>query len=84
MSIFYVHRSQNHQKDSQVKQLFALSGSVRAKAVRKHVDEIDPRMACQLILSYLMKKKKDNNITLLNKKKKKITLPFVGSNIHKS
>ena len=31
------------QKDSQVKQLFALSGSLRIKAVPKHVDEIDPR-----------------------------------------
>jgi len=30
------------QKDSQVKQLFALSGSAGVKAARKHVDEIDP------------------------------------------
>ena len=30
------------QKDSQVKQLFALSGSIRAKAACKHVGEIDP------------------------------------------
>ena len=29
-------------KDSQVKQLFVLSGSVGIKAARKHVDEIDP------------------------------------------
>ena len=28
-------------KDSQVKQLFALLGSARVKAVRKHIDEID-------------------------------------------
>ena len=30
------------QKDSQVKQLFALLGSVSVKAAGKHVDEIDP------------------------------------------
>ena len=30
------------QKDSQLKQLFALSGSAGVKAARKHVDEIDP------------------------------------------
>ena len=30
------------QKDSQLKQLFALLGSARVKAARKHVDEIDP------------------------------------------
>ena len=32
------------QKDSQVKQLFALFGSACVKAVSKHVDEIDPRV----------------------------------------
>ena len=31
------------QRDRQVKQLFALSGSAHVKAVRKHIDEIDPR-----------------------------------------
>ena len=31
------------QKDSQVKQLFALLGSVHVKAARKHVKEIDLR-----------------------------------------
>ena len=31
------------QKNSQVKQLFSLLGSVRVKAVRKHVGEISPR-----------------------------------------
>ena len=40
---FYVQRSQKPQKDSQVKQLFALLGSAGAKAARKHFDEIDPR-----------------------------------------
>ena len=30
------------QKDSQVKQLFALLGSARVKAVPKNIDEIDP------------------------------------------
>ena len=30
-------------KDSQVKQLFALLGSVCIKAVHKHIDEIDTR-----------------------------------------
>ena len=31
------------QKESQVKQLFALSGSERITAARKHIDKIDPR-----------------------------------------
>ena len=31
------------QIDSQIKQLFALLGSADVKAVRKYVDEIDPR-----------------------------------------
>ena len=42
----YISRRQvlrQAQKDSQVKQLFALLGSVRLKALRKHIDEIDPR-----------------------------------------
>ena len=39
---FYAHKSQKHNKDSQLKQLFALSGTVRVKAAGKHVDEIDP------------------------------------------
>ena len=41
-SSFYTRRSQKHKEDSLLKQLFALSGSVGIKAVRKHVDEIDP------------------------------------------
>ena len=40
---FYARRSQKHQKDSQVKQLFALSGSSCIKAARKHIGEIDCR-----------------------------------------
>ena len=40
---FYKHRSQKLKKDSQHKQLFALSGSAGVKAARKLVDEIDPR-----------------------------------------
>ena len=39
---FYASRSQKHNKDSQLKQLFALLGSAGIKAVCKHVDEIDP------------------------------------------
>ena len=31
------------QKDSQIKQLFVLSGPACVKADQKHVDEIDPR-----------------------------------------
>ena len=37
------HQHFNEQKDSQVKQLFVLSGSALVKAVHLHVDEIDPR-----------------------------------------
>ena len=40
---FYTSRSQKHKKDSQVKQLFVLSGSAGVKAARKHIDEIDPQ-----------------------------------------
>ena len=36
-------RSHKCKKDSQLKQLFPLSGSAHIKAARKHVDEIDPR-----------------------------------------
>ena len=36
-----MRRSQKRQKDSQVKQLFALSEYVRVKAALKHVDETD-------------------------------------------
>ena len=43
MSSFYTRRSQKRQKDSQVKQLFAILGSAWVKAARKHVDKIDPR-----------------------------------------
>ena len=39
-SSFYAHRSQKRQKDSQVKQLFALLGSVSIKAARKHVKDL--------------------------------------------
>ena len=39
---FYARRSQKRKKDSQLKQLFVLAGSVGIKAVCKHVDEIDP------------------------------------------
>ena len=39
---FYAGRSQKRQEDSQLKQLFALSGSVSVKAAHKHIDEIDP------------------------------------------
>ena len=42
MSSFYACRSQKHKKDSQIKQLFALSGPAQVKAVPKHVDEMDP------------------------------------------
>ena len=41
ISSFYALRSQKRRKDSQVKQLFALSGSVCLKAARKFVGEID-------------------------------------------
>ena len=40
-SSFYASRSQKRKKDSQVKQLFELFGSVCVKAGRRHVDEID-------------------------------------------
>ena len=36
------------QKDSQVKLLFALSGSAGIKAARKNIDEIDPRTNCEV------------------------------------
>ena len=42
MSSFYARKSQKCKKDSQLKQFFALSGSVGVKAACKHVDEIDP------------------------------------------
>ena len=42
MSCFYARRSQKHKKDSQLKQLYLLSGSVSVKALCKHVDEIGP------------------------------------------
>ena len=42
MRSFYACRSKKHQKDSQVKQLFAILGSACIKAARKHIDEIDP------------------------------------------
>ena len=42
VSSFYTCRSWKRQKDSQVKQLFALLGSASIKAAHKHDDEIDP------------------------------------------
>ena len=42
-SSFYKHRSQKHKKDSQFKQLSALSGSASIKAARIHIGEIEPR-----------------------------------------
>ena len=42
-SSFYTRRSQKRQKDSQVKQRFALLGSAGVKADCKHVDEIVSR-----------------------------------------
>ena len=40
---FYTQRSQKRKKDSQLKQLFAHSGSAGIKSARKYIDEIDPR-----------------------------------------
>ena len=40
------------QKDNQLKQLFALSGSAGIKALRKHIDEIDPKFKRQTAPSY--------------------------------
>ena len=37
----------SEKKDSQVKQLFVLLGSVRVKAARKQVDEIDPSISAK-------------------------------------
>ena len=46
---FFSHRSQKCKKDSQLKQLFALLGSVQVKAGHKHIDEIETWMStsCQ-------------------------------------
>ena len=44
MCSFYANRSQKSKKDSQVKQLFMLSGSAHVKAALRHVDEIGPRL----------------------------------------
>ena len=41
MLSFYASRSQKCKKDSQVKYLFDILGSVRIKAARKYVDAID-------------------------------------------
>ena len=68
-SSFYTRRSQKRQKDSQVKQLFALSGSVCVKAVHKHVDEIHPRVR----LKAGGHKEQGENFDLLNKMTK---VPF--------
>ena len=40
------------QKDNQLKQLFALSGSAGIKALHKHIDEIDPKFKRQTAPSY--------------------------------
>ena len=48
-SSFYTRRSQKH-KNSQVKQLFALSGSALVKAACNHVGEIDPSLCKYTIL----------------------------------
>ena len=47
---FYVQRK----KDSQLKQLLALSGSARIKAASKHVDEIDPRSRKSIIVFFFL------------------------------
>ena len=41
---FCAHGAQKRKKDSQVINLFTLLASARAKAVRKYVGEIDPRL----------------------------------------
>ena len=41
MGSFYAQRSQTRKKDSQLKQLFALLGSMGVKVAHAHVDEID-------------------------------------------
>ena len=56
-------RSQEHKKDSQVKQFFALLGPAAIKAVCKHVDEIDPR---KQILWKILSLVKDVSHKLLN------------------
>ena len=43
MSSFYAPDTKSAKKDTQVQQLFALLGSAHVKALRKHVDGIDPR-----------------------------------------
>ena len=50
MRSFYVRRSKKRKKDSQLKQLFALLGSVCLKDARKHVGEIDPRQQVTVVL----------------------------------
>ena len=40
---FYARRSSKAQKDSLIKQLFALSGSVSVKDACKQIDERDPK-----------------------------------------
>jgi hypothetical protein len=44
MCNFCARQAQKRKKDSQVVSLFTLSGSARAKAVRKYVREIDPKI----------------------------------------
>ena len=46
MHTFYARRSQKCKKESQVKQLFALTGSAHIKVARKHIGDIDPLMIC--------------------------------------
>ena len=43
-SSFYARRSQKRKKDSQLKQLFELLGSLYVKASCKHVDEMRPEI----------------------------------------
>ena len=59
-----MRRSQKRKKDSHIKQLFVHSGSACIKTVRKHVDEIDPRMIIALSLSkFIVNQKKKKSLT---------------------
>ena len=61
-----MRRSQKCKKDSQVKQLFALSGPVCLKAAHKHVHEIDPW--CALCLNFNIPSNLYTTITLRTQK----------------
>ena len=54
MCSFHARRSQKRKKDCQLKQLFALLGSARVKAVRDYVGEIDHSLLSHLIFFTLM------------------------------